>query len=270
METMREPTIVYSSSLSGKAGLLDETRQVLQYLAMGHSLDDIRRLVLDSNLLSKQSFHTRQSTWDAIHLRLAGVGDEHRIARLAHVIVSPTLTLQAQNLILFYELCRSQRLLADLTTDCLYPLYASGRSVIDKGDVIRWLSATAATHPEITTWSPQTCEKIASNYLSLVRDFGLLIGTNQKRITQVYVPLPAFLYTLYDLYEQGLSMKSIIDSSAFHLLLIDRDDLMLLLADATRAGYITFRHAGTIYDLTFHYPSIDEVLRHVAREVPRA
>ena len=267
METMREPLTVYSSSLSGKAGLLDETKLVLQYLATGQSIDDVRGMVVEQNLLSKQSPHTRQAVWDAIRLRLAGMGDDHRIRRVARVVTSPQLTVQAQNLILFYELCRSQPLLADLTADCLYPLYAKGRSVIDKTDVITWLSFTAEAHTEIATWSPQTREKIASNYLSLVRDFGLLNGVQQKHFTQVYIPLPAFAYMLYDLHEQGLGTKDIIDSPAFRMLLIDHDDLMLLFADAARSNYVTFRRTGTIYDLVFHYASVDEVMERVTSKV---
>lgn len=269
MQALKEQKFVYSSSLSGKAGLLEETRQVLQHLAMGQTLDEVRRLVLDANLFGKQSHHTRQATWDAVRLRLSGIGDMQRIHRLGQIISSASLTRQSQNLILFYELCRSQPLLADMTTDCLYPLYLSGRSVIDKGDVIKWLAATTASHPEIDTWSPQTREKIASNFLSLVRDFGLVTGTVQKRLAHLYVPLYTFIYIVYDLVAQGLSARAIIDSSSFHLVLIDRDDLFLMLADATKAGYLTFRQAGTIYDLTLQYRDIDEVLQHVAGEIPR-
>src|SRR5262245_11938696 len=134
METMR--MTVYSSSLSGKAGLLDETRQVLQQVAAGHTLDDVRAMVVDANLLIKQSRHTRQAVWDAIRLRLGGVGDEGRILQLAQVVTSPRFTTQAQNLVLFYELCRSQPLVADLTIDCLYPLYTRGRSVVDKSEIL--------------------------------------------------------------------------------------------------------------------------------------
>jgi hypothetical protein len=270
VQTVREQSIIYSSSLSGKAGLLDETRQVLQQIAAGYSLDEVRRMVLDSNLLSKQSQHTRKAVWDSIRLRLPGIDNAERLTRLARIVTSSGLTTQTQNLILFYELCRSQPLIADLTTDCVYPLYTSGRSAITQDDVIRWLTATSATHSEIATWSPQTREKVARNYLSLARDFGLLTGNQRKQISQVYVPLPAFLYILYDLATQGLGARAIIESDVFHLLLIDNDDLQLLLAEANRADYIIFRRAGTIYDLRFNYPSIDEVLRHATREVSGA
>ena len=262
----------YSSSFSGKAGLLEETRQVLFQLAAGHSLDEVRAMVVEQNILSKQSRYTRQGVWDAIRRRLIGIGKEARIFRLARIVTSSDYTLQAKNLILFYELCRSQQLLADLTTDCLFSLYTSGRSSIDKVDILNWLQQVSDRHPEITTWSPQTQVKIASNYLSMVRDFGLLSGTQQKRFMQVYVPLPTFLYLLYDLHDQGLSTRAILDSSIFHILLIDHEDLIMLLGDATRAGYITFRQSGDICDILFHYSSLDEVIQHVGigREVSQS
>lgn len=80
-------------------------------------------------------------------------------------------------------------LVYDLTTNCLYNLYQNGRSTVNKTDILNWLDqAAAASHEEINGWSPQTKSKVASNYLTIARDFGLLEGVQQKSFARLYLP----------------------------------------------------------------------------------
>ena len=83
----------------------------------------------------------------------------------------------------------------------------------------------------IGEWSPQTTDKVASNYLTIARDFGLLEGTQRKVFTRLYVPLPTFVYVLYRLRDEGRPTKSIVTSDDFKLFLMDQRDVYLLLDD---------------------------------------
>ena len=51
------------------------------------------------------------------------------------------------------------------------------------------------------------------------------------------------------------------------LFLMDQRNVYLLLDEATRAGYITFQRAGDVYDLTFHYDNLTEVVDELTRQV---
>jgi hypothetical protein len=257
----------YSSDLSNKTALLIETERVLNEFAAKGSLEEIRTLVIEDNILLKQTRRTRHNTWKVIHARYFSGKDLPTIHILARVVTSP-LPERDRHLILFYELAKSLPLVYDLTVDCLYTLYMEGRSSIDKTDVLAWLDrARADGHDEIGEWSPQTRNKVASNYLTIVRDFGLLEGTQRKVFTRLYVPLPSFVYVLYRLKDEGRSTKAIVTSADFKLFLMDQRDVYLLLDEATRAGYVTFQRAGDVYDLAFHYHNLTEVADELTRQI---
>jgi len=236
-------------------------------LAAGNSLEEVRTLVVEDNILLKQTIQTRGTTWRVIHARyLSGRAAPaiHTLARLA----ASQLPERDRHLILFYELAKSLPLVYDLTTDCLYSLYMDGRSSVDKTDVLAWLDrAQDDDHDEISGWSPQTRDKVASNYLTIARDFGLLEGTQRKVLTRLYIPLSAFVYALYRINGEGHPTKAMVTSDDFKLFLMDQWDVYLLLDEATRAGYVTFQRAGDVYDLTFHYRDLTEVVDELARQV---
>lgn len=257
----------YSSALSGKSSLLRETLQVMEALARADSLAEVRTLVVEDNILLKQTGRTRRATWEVIHDRYfsgKGLPILHTLARLT---TSP-LPERDRHLILFYELAKSSPLVYDLTVACLYTLYMDGRSSVDKADVLAWLDrAQFDGHDEIGEWSPQTRNKVASNYLTIARDFGLLEGTQRKVFTRLYVPLPAFVYVLYRLKDEGQPTKAIVTSHDFKLFLLDQQAVYLLLDEATRAGYVTFQRAGDVYNLTFHHNDLTEVVHELTRQV---
>jgi len=257
----------YTSSLSGKAALLAETEQVLAYLAESGSVAKVRERVIEDNLLLKRTRGTRKAIWDKINTRYLADRDPETISVLAN-IVSSFLPERARHLILFYELAHSDRLVYDLTVDALYNLYQSGQATVRKEDILDWLQqAATAGHTEIEEWSPQTRGKVASNYLTIVRDFGLLEGTRPKSFAHFYVPLATFVYVLYRLKGEGLNDRAILESTDFCLFLLNERDISLLLEEATRAGYITFQRAGDIYDLTFHYHSLAEVVDELTGQI---
>lgn len=258
----------YSSLLSSKSSLINETLQVMSALVDGHSVDEVRDLVLRENLLLKQTMNTRQTIWDVLHVRyLSGrTSDEiHNIAR----VTGSSLPERARLLVLFYELARAVPLVYDLTVHCLYDLYEDGRSTVDKTDILSWLDqAQTRGHDEVGEWSPQTRGKVANNFLTIARDFGLMEGRRRKTFARVYVPLPAFVYVLYRLKEDGETTKGIVESEYFRLFLMDQRDVYLLLDEATHAGYVTFQRADNVYDLSFRRDSLDEVIDGFITQIP--
>ncbi len=175
MRSVDTPT--YSSMLSGKGALLDETLAVLQKIDRGHSLDQVRAMVMDHDLLGKMTMSTRESVWDHVHARYLTNGDHARL--LARMVVHAP-DRQTERLVLFYEPCRSSPILRDTTIYCVYPHYAAGYSSIDKADIQGYSDGIAAEHPELTAWPPQTGGKVVSNILTILRDFGLLEGSQRK------------------------------------------------------------------------------------------
>jgi hypothetical protein len=263
MAAVSTPT--YSSVLSGKGALLEETLAVLHQIDHGHSTDQVRAMVVEQNLLGKTALSTRESVWDHIHARY--LNDEGHARTLARMIVHAP-DRQTERLVLLYEFCRSIPLLHDVTIDCVYPRYAAGYAGIDKTVIQRYFDDIAATHPELTAWSPQTREKVVSNVLTILRDFGLLQGTQRKEFSRLYVPLSAFVYVLYRLAGDGITApRQVLEARDWRLFLLERADVVVLLDEATAAGHCTFKHQGDIHTLDLQYPSLEACVEALTAEV---
>jgi hypothetical protein len=251
--------------LSGKGALLDETLAVLQQIDRGHSLDQVREMVIDHDILGKMTMRTREAVWENIHARYLADGNHARLlARMA--VHAPDR--QTERLVLFYELCQSSPILRDTTIYCVYPRYAAGYSSIDKAGIQGYFDDIAVEHPELTVWSPQTRDKVVSNILTILRDFGLLEGSQRKQFFRLYVPLPTFVYVLYRLADDGLvTPQELLKVEDWRLFFLESSDVVTLLDEATAAGHCIFKHQGDIYTLDLRYSSLEACVEALTREV---
>ncbi len=97
--------------------------------------------------------------------------------------------------------------------------------------------------------------------------FWVVGGEQQKSLAKPFIPLQAFVWALYRLRETGVSDKAIVEADEFRLFLLAPEDVKILLSEATRAGYISFRAMGDIYDLSFRYASLQEVVDEFTAQV---
>lgn len=253
MASSLEPA--YSSGLSSKGTLVEETLAVLRELDQGRSVREIKTMVIEHDLLTKVTRATRVTVWDRIHARY--LANENQARTLARMVVRAP-DRETGRLVLFYELCRSNPLLHDVTVECVFPRYAGGYTGIDKAIIQKYFDGASESHPELAEWSPQTRDKVISNILTILRDFGLLHGTQRKQFSRLYVPLAAFVYVLYRLAADGITApRRILDVTDWRLFFLEQTDILTLLDEASAAGHCTFRHQGDIYTLDLRYPSLE-------------
>jgi hypothetical protein len=258
-------SITYSATLSGKSTLLEETLAVLRELDRGHSIAEVKAMVMEADLLGKLTQSTRKSVWDHIHTRY--LTDEGRAATLAHM-VTRSRDRPTAHLVLFFEMCRSLPVLRDAVVGCIYPRYAAGFSGVGKADLQRFFDESTESHPELNGWSPQTREKVVSNILTILRDFGLLTGAQTKLFARLYVPLPAFVYVLYRLAQDGVgTAQGVLAHEDWRLFLLESGDVQALLVEASAASYCTFKYQGDVYSLDLRFSSLEACVESLTGEV---
>ncbi len=249
----------YHSSFAGKGARLPDVKAVLRALDAGQTVEQVRQAVVEEDLLDCGTRKSRVTIWQEIYRRyLSGRSDAH-VATLARMITRSANPL-AQNLVLLYEYCQVDALLYDLTADCTYTLYHAARTTIGKVEVNEWLTRQEAHHPELAQWSPQVRGRLVRGYLATIRDFGLVTGTDQKEFYKLYVPREAFVYALYHQKDRGIEGKTLIESPDWRLFLLGQQEVIFMLEDAAKGGFIHFRYAGDIYDLRFAYSDLREVV----------
>ena len=113
----------YSSGLSGKAGLLEETLLSLQLIADGYSESDLRSAVLTDDILGKSTHETRLSIYKKIHKRyLSNWATGEKLAK----VVNSASSLAEKRLYVYYEFCKSNLLLYDAITEPIWDRFENG------------------------------------------------------------------------------------------------------------------------------------------------
>ena len=252
--------MAYNSTMAGKGAFLPDAKTVLGEMDTGRDPDIVRKAVIEDDLLDRRTRHSRSTVWKEIFRRYISQRDPNHVATLARMIAGcPNPT--AVDLVLFYEYCQVDPLLYDLTASCTFELYQNARTGINRVDVNEWLSEQETDHPEITKWSPKTRSRLTASYLVTIRDFGLVTGAKQKTFHKVYVPREAFVYALYHQNDRGIAGKALVHSEDWRLFLLSEGEVVLLLEDAARGGFVNFRYTGDIYDLQFVYSDLEEAVR---------
>lgn len=256
------PDRQYNSTSASKGALLSDVKAVLREIDAGQSPQQMRKAVIEADLLDRGTRHNRVTVWQEILRRYISGQSESHVATLARM-VARCHNPAAVELVLFYEYCQVDALLYDLSVQCTYELYQSARTAIDKTDVDAWLHQQEGTHPEIGTWSVTTRSRVIRSYLATIRDFGLVTGVKQKEFHKLYVPREAFVYALYHQRARGMQGKALIDSADWRLFLLSEREVVFMLEDAADGGFIHFRHAGDIYDLRLVHRDLSEAVHAI-------
>ena len=117
--------------------------------------------------------------------------------------------MDALKALLLLHVCRQDVLLYTIVQRVVYPRWQAGERQILAADVHRFLDEETPHHPEIERWAYATRNRLASNILSTLRDYGLLRGANQKEIVEPIVPADAAQHLHRLLAAEGLTPAEI-------------------------------------------------------------
>src|SRR5437899_2926998 len=177
----------YLLRLASKTSLLQETRLFLHAYAQLGNIAAARQALINGGL-PQRSRATRQTILEIVQIRLVRwhppawvLDDLVTFAQDGHQV-----ELQAA---LLLHSARQDNLLYDIVQHVVVPRWLAGERDLIRADVQRFLDEAQFIHPEIAAWSNSTREKLSSNALATLRDFGLLQGTRSKQIVEPIVSL---------------------------------------------------------------------------------
>ena len=221
----------YLPTNASKTGLVEETRAFLLALARLKSIRAAREALVDGEL-PQRARETRQTIVKLIQQRLtrwsppAWVYDD--LIAFAQDHSQPSL--QAA---LLLHVARQDALLYALVLREIGARWERGDHVLIRADVQRFLDQALPEHLEIDAWSRETREKLAGNMLSILRDYGLLRGNQQKQIVEPLIPAPVVTHLIHLLRAEGVAEEA----------LAEHPDWAIWLWDSTRARQAVARMA---------------------------
>ncbi|MFA4851026.1 MAG: BrxA family protein [Bacteroidales bacterium] len=90
-------------------------------------------------------------------------------------------------IMLFWNASFNNELLHYLNDNVYFPAYYSGRITVKMDEVSACLMELKLSEPALQKWSDYTIEKVSSKYLTLLKKFGLMEGSQNKTILHPYL-----------------------------------------------------------------------------------
>jgi hypothetical protein len=252
----QKPSIIdtgpYSARNTSKGALLAETAQVVSALASGLSLDDTRRKIMDGSLLRQPTRATRRRIWHALHHRFFARRMDWIAAALKDAFAAGTRSREFISIVyLHYAL--SDHLTYDVITDLIWERWTEHRLLVSRADVLSFLDKMTSAQPQIGRWSESSRLKLAGGVLTALRDFGVLEGTQKKRLVQPVLPLQTAEHLLRILIMEGVMGKDVVDHPAWRLFLCAPHDVADALSRLAMLRRIGFERAGST--VVLHTPA---------------
>lgn len=233
----------FSSRNISKGALIKENYALFCAVRKGLSLFNVRQAILSGEIFQKSSYETRNRIWDTIHYRYLSVCLEWIGNSLAVATEKGMQSPDFLSLAYLYNVLRD-RLTFEFVTGPIWKRWQEGLTNIDRGNFISFLAPVAEEFPHVKKWRESSKEKLASNALSPLRDFGLLRGKQIKHIQRPSVTPETTYHLLCVLVAEGKEGIAITEAPDWRLFLWTEADISNALNDLSQRKWIRFEKAG--------------------------
>lgn len=236
-----------TARLAGAASLRRELEALLASAPGNASAGDYRRLLIDENAAGKASANARMWMWKRLKLRYAldaPTSPEVVAFRSALELAS---TPAERGLIEALMLARTDRLFRDITLEVVSPdLQRPGAAVLFEAvrEAVQRKAQAEGLH-----WSEKSMGNIANHVLTSLKDFGVLEGSRERKVTSVRITGSVALFAAQLGRAEGLTDRQNLDSAWFRLLGADATAAAEALRNAARSGLLEFRTQADVVEL---------------------
>lgn len=169
----REQSEIYSMSFTTGALLYREAEQVARLFEKLQNWNEVRRQVIDNNLLQMRSANASQRVFREVASRLKKLDPE--------ILTHFTQVLRhEQQYILWLAICQRYSFISDFAIEVLRERYLRQEQLIVE-DFDRFFDDKAAWHPEVGRVSPATRKKLKWALFKMLKEADLI--TEDLRIT---------------------------------------------------------------------------------------
>ena len=252
----------YSSKIIKAGALLADTKTLFSHWDTKATVHENIKRIRNENLFGKAS---RSRVDDIVAIFRQRYLSEESVAKALVVLVSKRLPAVALNRILYFHAAQADQLLHDVVTEVLLPQNARGLSHIDVRQVEKVLAKWVAEGKTSGHWSEPTIRRIAQGLLSALRDFGVLQGAVNKRITPAYLPTKAFAYIAFYLKQHQPSGAKLLELPDWKLFFLPREGVERFLFEAHQRELLEYHAAGSVTRLNFPAKTLEEYANVLAQ-----
>lgn len=245
----------YSSKIIKAGALIGDTKMLLSHWDTTASvIENINRIQRD-NVFGKAS---RSRVEDILAIFRQRYLDEESVTNALVTLVRGKFAASALDCILYFHSARADQLLHDAVTEILVPMHQQGLVDINIQDFQRSLAKWVEEGKTTGHWSEATINRIAQGLLSALRDYGVLQGASNKKITAMFLPIEAFAYIVFYLRQLQPSGAKLLELPDWKLFFLTKEGVERLLFEAHQRDLLEYHVAGSVTRLTFPANTLGE------------
>lgn len=233
----------FSTRNTSKGALVPEIFAVCQAVRNGLTISEAKSAVLSGRVLMNTPYETKRKIWNALKHRYFSISPEWVVGRLADVSGQGMMSSEFLSLAYLYYAIRD-RITFEFVIGPVWSKWQDGVTSIGQNDFGAFFEELALQNPYIKSWRESTVEKLASNTLSALRDFGLLKGKQRKHIQRPAISSEAVFHLVCILIAQGKKGRAVVDADEWRLFLWDESDVSNALHTLAQLKWIKFEKAG--------------------------
>lgn len=234
-----------------------ETEALMSAYATTADWGKVRELALRQNLLGKRTTtHTTEIVKAVARRYLRGPAWLPGSQSAAAFFVSPAAPSRAKQQVAFLYVIAEDA----LARECLEALVAnpSGSSAgayLHVDDVLSFLGALSADHPELERWQPYLRRRWSQGFCALLRDVGLMEKAPSFRLANPVILPEAFGFIFPWLVEAIGSVRAALDHQALRWWGVNGVEKNQLLAVGQDRGWWRYASAGSMIEFQPHRPA---------------
>lgn len=237
---------------------IDETKQILQTYVECSSYEELEQRVVEGNILNKNTDEYRMNILREVRRRYIPDSEEYTETPLMQVITSDVRS-DVIDWCLYYEFSQD-RFIRLVTVDYLYPEFERGTLSVQSADIVEFIKSVQDNYADLRDRSESTINEAATKYLTALRNFGLMEGTQRKEFAVTYIPDETIAYVVYRLYQNGASAATeIIQHEDWQLFLMDESEVQRRIRDIS-PQYVSYEKRGSTQRLVRKYDTIEELI----------
>ena len=256
----------YTTAISKGAGMVEETRRLLQHWRPDEPVDDFAARVQKGGLLgSATAYRTRDIVKRVFAPRFLTPTD--RPARLLQRVLASELPGPTFTELLFVFAARQDPLVYDFTISEFWAAVRRGRPVMDTDPVLSFLSEARLEGRLDNPWSENVSVRIARCVLGLLRDVGFLRETvrGRREIVDYRLSDEGAALLARELHESGESDAANWTHSDWGLFGLSGSQTIDRLDALGEHRGLMVQRAGSVVHLTWTVRSMKELIDVLAR-----
>ena len=249
----------YKSSIKVVGTVIPDTKLILDKYLELKDIEMLRKEVLDNNLILKSSKRRAETIFYELRKRylydqLDGYEETALIYILTRIDSEAII-----NPLLYYHLCKEERILYEYIVDMVYEKYNDGYLGISSEDTSKFILNLAEEDENISKWSERTINDMRSGMMGVLKEFGFINSRKRPVFNKLFISSIVFYYVLYMNKENIKTIQDLYNCEDFKLFLLLESDINILIEEASRNGVLDYEREEP-KTLIYKYKTIKEII----------